>query len=315
MSEPHPFGPIRLLVNPRAGRGKVAAQLPPLRAELEQRGLEYDVFETTRAGHMVEGTEQALNEGIRYLVAVGGDGTVHEVVNGMFKLDEPSGEIKPIAPDAVLGVVAAGSGCDFIRTFGLDRKVEVLARHLATEHVMPIDVGVVSYVDPQGKPSRRLFANIAEVGYGGEVVRRVARYPRFLGRVRYLIGAYAAILSLHRQETTVKVAHTEAHVPLTELVVANGQFFGGGMKVAPRALPDDGKFNVQLFTGQRSQMFLLTTQIYRGEHLPHPEIAEYQSAIAELAPEIPLPVEADGEYLGTTPAKFSLLEQALQLKI
>ena len=70
------------------------------------------------------------------------------------------------------------------------------------------------------------------------------------------------------------------------------------MKVAPRALPDDGKFNVQVFTGQRSQVFLMTTQIYRGEHLPHPEVVEYQSATAEVAPEIPLPVEADGEYLG-----------------
>ena len=311
----HPFGPMRLLVNPRAGRGNVAKQLPQLRAELENRKLDYDIFETTRAGQMVEAAEQALEEGVRYLVAVGGDGTVHEVVNGMYRVDDATGEIAPIAPDAVLAVVAAGSGCDFIRTFGLDRKVEVLGRHLATEHVMPIDVGVVTYVDPNGQPARRMFANIAEVGYGGEVVRRVARYPRFLGRVRYLIGAYAAILSLDRQETTVKVAHTDAHVPLVELVVANGQFFGGGMKVAPRALPDDGKFNVQIFTGQRSQMFLMTTQIYRGEHLPHPEVVEYQSATAEVAPEIPLPVEADGEYLGTTPATFSLLERSLQLKI
>lgn len=311
----HPFGPMRLLVNPRAGRGAVSKQLPALRAALEQRKVDYDVFETARGGQMVEATEQALADGVRYLVAVGGDGTVHEVVNGMYRLDEASGEITPIAPDAVLGVVGAGSGSDFVRTFGLDRNVEVLARHLATEDFMPVDVGVVSYVDVNGTPARRLFANIAEVGYGGEVVRRVARYPRFLGRVRYLLGAYASIRALQRQETAVKVAHTTATVPLTELVVANGQFFGGGMKVAPRALPDDGKFNVQLFTGHRSQVFLMTTQIYRGEHLPNREIVEYQSESVELAPDIPLPVEADGEYLGTTPCTFTLLERSLRLKI
>ena len=310
-----PLGLMRLIVNPRAGRGKTGQQLPRLRRALEERGLDYDVVETTAPGHATRAAEEALAEGVRYLVAVGGDGTVHEVVNGMFRLGDDSDVIEPIAPDAVLGVVAAGSASDFIRTFGLDRSVEYLAKHLATEHTMPIDVGVVTYTDLAGKPARRLFVNIAEVGWGAEVVRRVARYPRFLGRVRYLVGAYAAMATLARQETEVTVAHTSVTVPVTMLVVANGQFFGGAMKVAPRALPDDGKFNVQVFTGQRSQVFLMTTQIYRGEHLPHPNIIEYQSESASIAPAVPLPVEADGEYLGTTPATFSLLEQSLRLKL
>ncbi|MPZ72919.1 MAG: YegS/Rv2252/BmrU family lipid kinase [Nitriliruptorales bacterium] len=307
MSSPH--GPMRLIVNPRAGRGIVGKTMPELTDALRGQGLQFDVVETKGARQASQAATEALRHGIRYLVAVGGDGTVHEVVNGMFDGTEA------IAPDAVLGVAAAGSGCDFVRTFGLDRKPKVIAKHLAGDATMDIDVGVVEYADLDGKPASSLFANIAEVGYGAEVVRRAERYPRWFGRLRYLIGAYSAIMRTPRPETTVTVDHTSKTVPLVELVVANCQFFGGAMKVAPRALPDDGKFNVQLYTGQRSQVFTLTMKIYRGEHLPHPDITEYQSSTVSLTPDPALLVEADGEVLGTTPAQFRLLPRALRLKI
>ena len=303
------FGPMRLIVNPRSGRGAVGKTLPVLTEALRANGLEFDVVETTGARHASTAATEALRSGIRYLVAVGGDGTVHEVVNGMFD------GTTPIREDAVLGVAGAGSGSDFIRTFGLDRKPEVIARHLAGPNTMDIDVGVADYTKPDGTPGRSLFANIAEVGYGAEVVRRAERYPRWFGRLRYLIGAYSAIRGGQRPVGEVKVAHTSTTVPIVEVVIANCQFFGGAMKIAPRALPDDGKFNVQIYTGQRSQLFTMTTKIYRGEHLPHPDVTEYQSNVVELAPDPPLLIEADGEVLGVTPAKFTLLERALTLKI
>jgi YegS/Rv2252/BmrU family lipid kinase len=305
----HPLGRLRLIVNPRAGRGGGGATLAELRAALDSHGLDHDVVETTGPGSATQAARDALAEGIEYLVAVGGDGTVHEVVNGMFDGDAP------IAPRAILGVVGAGSGCDFVRTFGLNIGVERIARHFATETIQPIDVGRVTFTDADGAPAQRLFANIAEVGYGAEAVRRAARYPRWMGRLRYLFAAYGAIRVMARPRTTVSLAHADVVRELVNLVVANAQFFGGGMKIAPRALPDDGRLNVQLFFGPRSQVFTLTQRIYRGEHLPNPHISEYQSPTVVVTPATPLPVEADGEYLGTTPATFSLLDKALRLKI
>ena len=302
-------GPMRLIVNPRAGNGRGREGLAALREQLRARGLEHDVVETTGRGHAREAARAALTEGCRYLVAVGGDGTVNEVVNGMFN------ERRPVAPDAVLGVFGAGTGCDFVRTFGLDRNPEVVARHLARPHTMDIDVGVARFTDRRGQEAERLFVNVAEVGYGADVVRRANRLPRRLGRMRYLLAAWATIARLDRQEATLEVDHTSKTAPLVELVVANCQFFGGGMKVAPRALPDDGRYNVLMFTGQRSQVFLFTTKLYQGEHLPHPDIVEYQSSRVEVAPPRPVTVEADGEVLGTTPASFTLLEKALRIKI
>lgn len=319
----HPLGRMCLIANPRAGNGGVGTNLPGLLAALDARGLEHEVVETEGPSHAGVAAREALERGCRYLVAVGGDGTVHEVLNGMFAdvdldPDAAAGELAPepraLVPEAVLGVAAWGSGGDFARTFGLDRKPEILVRRLADDRIHPVDVGVATFLDRRGRPARRLFANIAEVGWGADVVRRVERYPRFLGRVRYLLGAYASILGGTRQETEVTVAAGRVPLPLVNLVVANGQFFGGGMKVAPRALPDDGKLNVLAFTGPRSQVFTMTIRIYRGEHLPDPQISEWQSPTVEVAPAVALPVEADGEYLGTTPAAFRLLDTALRLK-
>jgi diacylglycerol kinase (ATP) len=305
----HPFGPMRLIVNPHAGRGAVARGYRELRAALDARGLEHDTVLTERAGEETEAARAALEAGYRYLVAVGGDGTVQGVVNGMFADGEP------VNPDAVLAVASSGSGCDFSRTFGLNRPSKVLASLFATEEVMPIDVGRATFLDGDGRPAERLFVNIAEVGYGAEVVKLAERFPRWVGRFRYLFAAWGAIRRATRPETTVVLGHTTQVRPLVNLVVANAQFFGGGMKVAPRALPDDGKFNVQLYFGPRSQVFVLTQRIYRGEHLPNPQISEYQSPIVEVETPTPLPVEADGEVLGTTPATFSLIGKALRLKV
>jgi YegS/Rv2252/BmrU family lipid kinase len=311
----HVMGRLTLIVNARAGRGRVRDNLPLLRRALDERGLDHDVVETHAAGSAVEAARAALEAGSRYLVAVGGDGTVHETVNGMFQESEDEAGYQPVSPRAILGVAAMGSGCDFIRTFGLDRKPEILARHFASETIMPVDVGVVTYTLPDGRPGERLFVNVGEAGYGAEVVRKAARYPRWFGRFRYLFGAYAAIRSMQRPDTTVHLAHADVDRPVVALIAANAQYFGGGMKVAPRALPDDGKFNVQIFSGQRSQVFLMTQQLYRGEHVPHPQISEYQSPTVSLDPPVPLAVEADGELLGTTPATFRLLPRALRLKI
>jgi diacylglycerol kinase (ATP) len=305
----HPFGPLTLIVNPRAGRGAVARGLPDRRAALGRHGLAHEVEETRGPGDATRLAREALDAGRTYLVAVGGDGTVQEVVNGMFA----GGPL--VHRGAVLGVASSGSGCDFIRTFGLNRAPDQLARHFASETTVPVDVGVATYLDDDGRPGERLFVNIANVGYCAEAVRLADRLPRWLGRFRYLFAAWGAIRRMSRPEATVVLGHTTQTRPLVSLVVANGQFFGGGMKVAPRALPDDGKFNVQLFFGERSQVFVLTQKIYRGEHVPHPKISEYQSPIVEVDAPEPLSVEADGEVLGTTPATFSLLHRAVRLKI
>jgi diacylglycerol kinase family enzyme len=312
-----PFGRLRLVTEPAAGRGAVGRSLPALTGALRGRGLEFEVVEVAGWEQAAAAARAALDDGLRFVVAAGDDGTVHGVVNGLAANGaRVAADVVPrVAADVVLGVAQAGAGCDFARTFGLDRPPEVVARQLDGDATMAIDLGVIRYRDDDGRPASRLFANVAEAGFGAEALRLAGHLPRALGRVRDLLAAYAAIRCLDRQETEVVVAHARPRLPVVELVVANGQFFRDGMKVAPRALPDDGRFNVQVFSGARSQVFTMTPQIFRGEHLPHPQIVEYQTPSVRFAPPRPLAVTADGQLLGRTPAEFTIAARALRLKI
>ncbi|HEX9888883.1 MAG TPA: diacylglycerol kinase family protein [Nitriliruptorales bacterium] len=306
-----PFGPMRLIANPTAGRGREAV-LPRLRSALDARGLEHDVAWTRRAGEATELARIAVSDDqLRYVVAVGGDGTIHEVVNGL--VDPGSGQ--PVAQGLVLGAVPAGTGCDFVRTFGMDRRPEQLARHLDGDTLFPIDLGRIRLVGADGQPLTRLFANIAECGYGGVVTARANAMPKQLGKVRYLLAIFRALREFTRVQTEVVVDHARLDEIITNVVIANGQFFGGNMKVAPRAIPDDGRFNVQVWRGKPSDVFLKTNKIRLGEHLPDPDIREYQSASVYVEGREPLLIEADGEVLGVTPATFDVLPKVLSLKV
>ena len=205
----HPFGTLHLVVNPRSGNGSARKALPELRRHLDRHDLAHEVHQTTGPGDATAITRRLLDSGARYLGAVGGDGTVHEVVNGMLRPDGTA-----VSEDAVLAVIAAGSGGDFARTYGLDLPLEQLVRrHLTTTDVLALDVGRATYV-ADGAEAERFFVNIAEVGWGAEVVRRAERLPRFVGRVRYLLAAWAAIRAVNRQELTLALDRTEATVDL-----------------------------------------------------------------------------------------------------
>jgi len=304
-----PFGPLVLIANPRAGRGRVDAALPEAERVLREAGLEYRVVRTTRPGHATEAAREALLGGERFLVAVGGDGTVHEVVNGM--LDDG----KPVAPDAVLGVIAAGSGCDLVKSFGLPADVEQAAGHLAGDQVQAIDVGTVTCAG-QDKP--RYFVNIAQVGLGAAVVARTAgltRAGRWLGGAKYAAGFW---LTLPRFRPAAVRLDADGH-PYAwrafNVVVANCRFYGGGMQISPKSDPGDCLLDVLVMTGPKSDSFTTLPKVYKGVHLPHRHIAELQAGQLRVEADTSFPVEADGEVLGSTPASFGIIPGVIRLKV
>lgn len=305
-----PFGAPLLIANPAAGGGRNPT-LPRLQAALHARGVAHDLVVTARAGHATELAREAVDDGRRYLVAVGGDGTVHEVVNGM--VDASAGTAR--RDDLVIGVVGAGSGCDLVRTFGLDRSPEVLAGHLASEHTLPIDLGRLRLTGPDGRERVVVFANVAEAGFGGAVVQVAARLPGRLGPARYAAGIVAAWGRFRRRPTTVTVEGGTRTEPVCNVVIANGQFFGGGLHVAPRALPTDGRFNVQSWGGTVTDVVRATRLLRDGSHLQRDDVREWQSATVTIDAAEPLVVEADGEVLGVTPVSADVLHQVIALKI
>jgi diacylglycerol kinase (ATP) len=307
----HPtLGPALVIANPQAGR-RDGDGLARLLAALRPLGLMPQVELTRGAGHATELAQHAATAGVRFVIAVGGDGTVHEVLNGL--IDATTGEHR--GDDVVLGVVSSGSGCDLVRTFGLDRTPEVLAGHLAGPATQRIDVGRIRLVDAAGDAHVRLFLNVAEVGFGGAVAAAARRLPARLGPRRYTLGIVAAWGGFRRIPMVIEHDGGTHRAELCNVVVANGQFFGGGLKVAPRSLPDDGRFDLQAWGGSVTDVVRAARQLRTGSHLQRPDVRSWPTASVEVSADVALPVEADGELIGWSPASFDLLPKALRLKV
>ncbi len=304
------LGRMLLIVNPRAGNGH-GTVLSRLVDALGTNGLAVDVERTRSPGDATRIAREAVERGRRFIVAVGGDGTVHEVVNGM--VDADSGTVR--GDDPVLGVVSAGSGCDLVRTFGLDRDPETLARHLVTDSVTRIDVGRVRFVDPDGAAATRAFINVAEVGFGGTVAAVARRLPQALGANRYRVGIVAAWGSFRRVQMELTHDGGQHSERLCNVVVANGQFFGGGLKVAPRSLPDDGRLDLQAWGGSPTDVVRAVRQLRDGSHLRRDDVRSWPTGSVSVTSQRPVAVEADGEVLGSTPARFDVLPRLLAFKL
>ncbi len=303
-----PFGPLALICNVRAGRGGVGKTLPDVETELRDRGLEYAVHRTEGRGHAAEIARSFLADGNRFVVAMGGDGTVHEVVNGMLADDHP------VNPEAVLGVVGAGTGCDFIKTFGIPAAPRAAVRHLDGDGCFPIDIGKVTY-EQDGQTVTRYFPNIAEVGLGAAVVMKAAKLPRWLGPTIYLAAFWLTMRKHKPANVAVDLVDRTYEGKMNNLVVAICQFFGGGMRIAPKAAPTDGLLDVQIEHARKKDAIAMMPKVFKGQHLPHPDILEAKRVRCSITADRPLPIEADGEVLGTTPATFEVLPEVIKIKV
>jgi diacylglycerol kinase (ATP) len=306
-----PFGELTVIVNAHAGRRRVGEEVPELERTLRSRDLPYRLLFTRGAGDATRMTREALEAGGRFVVAVGGDGTVHEVVNGMFDDQD-----KPLVPDAVLGVVAAGSGSDFVRTFGLPGDATRACHHLVGDNTYPLDVGKITFTTESGGREARYFVNIAEVGLFAAVARRAAGMSARLGRSKYFFGFWRTLPGFKLAGVRVQAGRRSYEGPAFAVLIGNGQYNGGGMKTSPRSYPGDGVFDVLVFKGPKSDAFTMIPKVYRGEHVPHDHIEELrvkQELVVEA--DRPLPLEADGEVLGTTPITVEVLAQPVMMKL
>ena len=304
------FGELTVIVNPHAGRRHVGEEIPELERNLRARGLPYRLLRTGGPGDATRMATEALRDGSRFLVAVGGDGTVHEVVNGMFE------DGHPIVDDVVLGVVAAGSGCDFIRTFGLPGDATRACNRLVGENTYPLDVGRITFRASDGAERSVYFANVAEAGLGAAVAARAERMSPRLGQAKYFLGFWLVMPRFKLAQVRVQADRRAYEGPAYLVVVGNAQYYGGGMRISPRSYPGDAILDVLVFKGPKSDSFTLLPKIYRGDHVPNDHVAELRvRRELTIDADRPLPIEADGEVLGTTPATVEILAQAIRLKL
>ncbi len=305
------FGELTVIADPRAGGGRVAGELPALERALARRDLPYTLHQAEAPGDAARFAREALVQGRRYLVAVGGDGTVQDVLNGMFE------DGRPLAEEAILGVVAANSGCDIVKSFGLPGDTEGACDHLAGTNTYPFDVVKIACAGPDGERLVRYSHNLAEVGFGAAVARRAASLPAWAGRARLFLGFWVTLVATRLVEVEVEADRKSYQGPAWNVIVANAQFTSGGLRVSPRSFPGDGILDALVFGGPRSDAITMLPRIYRhGGHVPDPYIHEMRAKIrVAVNAERRLPIQADGEPLGMTPATFTILPQAISFKL
>jgi diacylglycerol kinase (ATP) len=292
------------LVNPASGNGTTGRRWPELLARARALGLGGEPILSERPGQLIELAAAAAAEG-GLLVVVGGDGTLNEVVNGA------------AGSDAEIAVIPAGTGRDFGRTYGIPTRFDDAVRVAVDGTTRTIDLGRAEFALPGGGKGLRLFANAGSVGMSGAVAHRANSMSKRLGgRVTFYAALVREFLSWTNTEMTVAFERGERRGRMHDVVVANGRFLGGGMKLAPDARPDDGLFDV-VVVGDVSKLDFATTspKLYRGGHIGHPRIEVVQSAWVTVEADDPMLVELDGEQEGTTPVRFEVVPDALRIRV
>jgi diacylglycerol kinase (ATP) len=264
--------------------------------------VEADLVIPEGAAEVAAVVRTGIEGGRRRFIAVGGDRTVNLVVDALLRhaWHEPP----------VLGILPAGTGSDLLRTFAIPQQMERAARHLRGEQTYLADVGVL-----EGGWGLRHFLNVAQAGIGAATVKTAGRLPRRLGARRYLLGFWMTLPGFRRTEIELRAGGRAYRGPANNVVLANAQFFGGGMNIAPRANLVDGKLDIQVFTGPKREAVTLIPRIRRGLHLTHPSVRRLSAEEFTLRSDRPWPVEADGEPVGETPLSGRVLGGAIRLKI
>jgi diacylglycerol kinase (ATP) len=230
---------------------------------------------------------------------------VNEIVNGIAGLE-----------GVELAIVHRGTGGDFVRTFGIPHRLEEALDVARNGTMRVVDLGRATLRTWAGQEETTWFANIASAGLSGAVAKRVNETGKALGgKISYAWSTFAVFARWRNALITVSVDGEERSGAMYDVMVANGRYLGGGMKICPEADPSDGLFDV-LLIGDISKRDLLVTlpKIYRGTHLPHPKAELLRGAEVTINAPTALPVQLDGEQPGTTPATFEVVPGALRLR-
>jgi YegS/Rv2252/BmrU family lipid kinase len=298
----------KVIVNPVAGARSTRRKWPIISRLLERIGLTFDFNYTEGVGHAMELARIAASDGYRYLVAVGGDGTVNEVANGILHSTNAS--------TTTLGVVSTGTGSDFARSAGLARDYTTACANLTSSKRLTIDVGLVEY-QRDGKRQERFFVNSAGVGFDAAVVKETERLPKFFGgTIPYVAGMLRALVSYKNKDIVLKVGDEVERHRVLNVAVANGNYCGGGMRIAPEAKLDDRLLDVVII-GDMGKLELLKEfpTVYKGTHINHPKVSMRKVTNVSIESAEPMLVYADGEMLGECPASFRVAPATLSLVV
>lgn len=300
------------IVNPRAAGGRTLRLWPLYERTLREKIEGLEVLRTEHPGHASELTRNALKGGADLVIAVGGDGTANEVVNGFFSGADP------VRARARFGLIPIGTGGDLQRTLRLPIDPDEAAAALASGETRPIDVARIRLTSHEGKPASRIFLNIASFGMGGEVSVRAKSnvFTRSHGKLAFLWATARTALAYRGR--TIRLSFDQGpfghSVSVTNVAVGNGRYHGGGMLPCPLAEFDDGLLDVTTIRYlPLPELIWNIHMLYSGKVYEHPKTTRRQVRRIRAESDQEVLIEVDGEALGMLPLEVELLPRALQL--
>lgn len=298
-----------IIANPNSGGGKTRRDWAKIAQLLDKHELPYEYIFTTSKGHAIELVKSAITEGYRRFVAIGGDGTINEVVNGLFMQQE-------IAYDELsFGVIPVGTGSDWIKMYQIPVGYESAVQLLVRGHETRQDVGLCSYQD-QGEQKQRYFVNVAGMAYDAVVVKNTNHISKsgISGQLFYLLGT---LNSLHRFKYLTMEIEGDDFTYNGDVFCLNigiCKYSGGGMQLVPLSIPDDGLFDISVYERMNKLRIVKNLRrMYDGSAYEHKKTLHFRAKKLTIKSEPASLTEVDGELLGTTPVTFEILPRALKI--
>jgi YegS/Rv2252/BmrU family lipid kinase len=301
-----------LIVNPASANGRTGRRFDAIARTVRSALGDFEALFTLARGDAFKLAQEAVDEGSKLVVAVGGDGTASEVIDGLLH--------RPRDPDLLFGFIPRGTGGDFRRSAGVPQDTAEAARALAGARALTLDLGRIEYVGHDGRPQVRHFANVAGCGISGVVVQKLERGTKALGgKLTFMLASARALLDWKDVPVRWRIdGGPWVEQRVTALSVCNGGWFGGGMRVAPAARMDDGLFDVVVWSGLGLKDFLTKKRmLYDGTHvrLPNTRVLRAREVEVEPLEAGRVLLDVDGEQPGTLPARFTILPGALRLRV
>lgn len=302
----------QVIVNPESNKGKTGKKWNHIKEALKAFIKEFKYELTEKPLQAIEISRYAIKDGTELIVGVGGDGTINEIANGFYENQ------KIINPEASLGIVPSGTGCDLTRSLNIPLKLKNALKVVTQAPSSRIDTGRVRFMSHSGKEEERVFLNVADFGIGGEVVRRVDENRLKRKASSYLRCLITTFINYKNKNVRLKIDDQELAVDDYLIgAIANGRIFAKGMKIAPEAKLDDGLFDIVLIKGMKVlEFFRNVWKVYAGSHLSHPKISFIRGKKIEAVAdgEEDVLIEFDGEQLGKLPATFEIVPHGILIK-
>jgi YegS/Rv2252/BmrU family lipid kinase len=305
-----------LIVNPKSGASRTGPAIEQILTAVEKALGDVVIRYTARQGHARELAAEGARDGYELIVAVGGDGTFSEVANGVLLTD---------GAESAVGLINVGTGGDLRRSLGIGPGPEQSIDALTLGRERHIDVGHASFLGPDGALVDQYFVNVLSAGLGGLVDRYVATAPSFLGgRAAYYLASLRAVAVGRERPVMARITWDgdtrEEVIPAYIIAVCNGRWFGGGMDVAPMALPDDGRLEVLTIT-ERNRLYLAAKirKIYPGRHLEEPTVHHFpcqriELRLADRDASRSYLLDVDGDPLGSLPLTVEVVPRRLRVR-